>query len=285
LIGGKMEKIALVADSTCDLNEEEIKKYNVHMLPLKIVYKDREYTDRVDITPQEVYDNMKVEVPSTSLPSMEEIDSLFSKLKDEGYTHVIAITISTGLSGTNNSIRLVSEKHPEMTYEIFDSKALSLGAGAIVLECGEMIEEGKDFDTIVKQLPILREKIKVFYVLDTLKYLMKGGRIGKVSGSIGEFLNIKPIISIDGEGIYYTYTKVRGRKKSINKLYEIIKETLEDTTGKVWVLHGGAKDEAQKLYEKAKNIPNAIRQGYRDISPVAGVHTGPGLLGITIMEK
>ena len=280
-----MQKIALVADSTCDLNKEEIKKNNVHILPLKIVYKDREYTDRVDITPQEVYDNMKNEVPTTSLPSMEEIDRLFLKLKEEGYTHLIAVTISTGLSGTNNSLRLVSKKHPEMTYEIFDSKALSLGAGAIVMECGKMIEEGKDFEYIVKQMPMLREKIKVFYVLDTLKYLMKGGRIGKVSGSIGQLLNLKPIISIDNEGIYYTYTKVRGRKKSINKLHEIMKETLEGKGGKAWVLHGGAKEEAMDLYEKVKTIPNVIMAGLSDISPVAGVHTGPGLIGITIMEK
>src|SRR6056297_2163791 len=191
---------------------------------------------------------MKKEVPTTSLPSMEEIDSMFSYLKKEGYTHVIAITISSGLSGTHNSIRLVSEKHPEMTYEIFDSKALSLGAGAIVMECGQMIKEGKDFEYITKQLPIIRDKIKIFYVLDTLKYLMKGGRIGKVSGSIGELLNLKPIISIDNEGIYYTYTKVRGKKKSINKLYEIAKEAFEDKSGKIWILHGGAKDEAQELY-------------------------------------
>ncbi|MFO7887879.1 MAG: DegV family protein [Eubacteriales bacterium] len=280
-----MEKIALVADSTCDLNKEEIEKYNVQILPLKIVYKDREYTDRVDITPQEVYDNMKTEVPTTSLPSMEEIESLFLKLKKEGYTHIIAITISSGLSGTNNSIRLVSEKHPELTYEIFDSKALSLGAGAIVMECGKMIQEGKNFEYIVKQLPVIRDKIKIFYVLDTLKYLIKGGRIGKVSGSIGQLLNLKPIISIDNEGIYYTYTKVRGRKKSINKLHEIMKETLEGKGGKAWVLHGGAKEEAMELYEKVKTLPDVIMEGLSDISPVAGVHTGPGLIGITIMEK
>src|SRR6056297_3692634 len=228
---------------------------------------------------------MKKEVPTTSLPSMEEIDSMFSYLKKEGYTHVIAMTIASGLSGTKNRLRFVSEKHPEMTYEIFDSKALSLGAGAIVMECGQMIEEGKKFEYIVRQLPMLREKIKVFYVLDTLKYLMKGGRIGKVSGSIGQLLNLKPIISIDNEGIYYTYTKVRGRKKSINKLHEIMKETLEGKGGKAWVLHGGAKEEAMDLYEKVKTIPNVIMAGLSDISPVAGVHTGPGLIGITIMEK
>lgn len=280
-----MNKIALVTDSTSDLNHEEIEKYNIHVLPLKIVYKDREYTDRVDITPDEVYNNMTIEVPKTSLPSMEEIDRLFVKLKEEGYTHVIAVTISTGLSGTFNSVRLVSENHPEITFEIFDSKALSLGAGAIVLECGEMIESGKSFEEIVEQLPKLRDKIKVYYVLDTLKYLIKGGRIGRVSGSIGEVLNLKPIISINEEGVYYTYSKVRGRKRSISKIYDIIKEAVEQKEARVWVLHGGAKEEALELYKKVRELPNTISVGLSDISPVAGVHTGPGLLGATIMTK
>ena len=280
-----MSKIALVTDSTSDLNHEEIKKYNIHVLPLKIVYKDREYTDRVDITPEEVYSNMEVEVPTTSLPSMEEIDELFVRLKSEGYTHVIAVTISSGLSGTNNSIRLVSENHPEMKIEIFDSLALSLGAGAIVLECGEMINEGKSFEEIVEELPKVRDKIKLYYVLDTLKYLIKGGRIGKVSGSIGQLLNLKPIISINEEGVYYTYTKVRGRNKSITKIFDIVKESLEEKRAKVWVLHGGAKDEARELYKKISELPNIIKVGFSDISPVAGVHTGPGLIGVTIMTE
>jgi len=274
-----------VTDSTSDLNHEEIEKYNVHVLPLKIVYSDREYTDRIDITPDEVYSNMKVEVPTTSLPSMEEIDRLFVKLKKEGYTHVIAVTISTGLSGTYNSVRLVSENHPELKFEIFDSLALSLGAGAIVLECGQMINSGKSFEEIVKELPKIRDKIKIYYVLDTLKYLIKGGRIGRVSGSIGEILNLKPIISINKEGIYYNYTKVRGRKQSISKILDIIRETLEEKRAKIWVLHGGAREEAQELYKKVLNLPNIIELGLSDISPVAGVHTGPGLIGVTIMTE
>ncbi|MFZ7131438.1 MAG: DegV family protein [Eubacteriales bacterium] len=278
-----MNKIALVTDSTSDLNQEEIKKYNIQVLPLKIVYSDKEYTDRVDITPEEVYNNMKNEVPTTSLPTMEDIDRLFVRLKEEGYTHVIAITISTGLSGTHNSVRLVSENHPEMKFEIFDSLALSLGAGAIVLECGEMVHSGKSFEEIVELLPRIRDKIKIYYVLDTLKYLIKGGRIGKVSGSIGEFLNLKPIISINREGIYYTYTKIRGRKQSISKILEIVKETLEEKKAKIWVLHGGAKEEAQELYKRVMELPNIIKVGFSDISPVAGVHTGPGLIGVTIM--
>lgn len=280
-----MSKIALITDSTSDLTQEEIKKYNIHMLPLKILYKDREYTDRVDITPSEIYSRMEIEIPTTSLPSMEDIDLLFKDLKKEGYTHVIAITISSGLSGTYNSVRLVSENYPEMKVEVFDSLALSLGAGAIVLECGKMIKNGSNFEEIVKELPIIRDKVKVYYVLDTLKYLIKGGRIGKVSGGIGEILNIKPIISINKEGIYYTYKKVRGRKRSISKLLNIVKNSIKHNEGKVWVLHGGAKEEAETLYEKILQLPNIIESDLRDISPVAGVHTGPGLIGVTIMTK
>ncbi|WP_425447245.1 DegV family protein [Dethiothermospora halolimnae] len=278
-----MNKIALVTDSTSDLKDDEIKRYNVHVLPLKILYKDREYTDRVDITPEEVYSNMAVEVPTTSLPSLNDIDQLFMKLKKEGYTHIIAVTISSGLSGTYNSVKLVSKNYPEIKFEIFDSRALTLGAGAIILECGEMLRLGKSFEEIVTQLPKFRDKISVYYVLDTLKYLMKGGRIGKVSGNIGKLLNVKPIISINKEGVYYTYKKVRGRKRSISKVFDIVKNTLEEKKGKVWVLHGGAQEEAQELYEKILQLPNLIKLEFGDISPVAGVHTGPGLIGVTIM--
>jgi DegV family protein with EDD domain len=280
-----LNKIALVADSTSDLSLEQIEKYNIHVLPLRIIYKDREYIDRVNITPDEVYDNLAVEVPSTSLPSMEDIDGLFTRLKEEGYSHVIAVTISSGLSGTNNIVKLASENHPEMKIVIFDSLALSLGAGAIILECGKLISEGKSFEEIVAELPLTRDRIKLFYVLDTLKYLIKGGRIGKVAGTIGEFLNLKPIISVNEEGVYYTHSKVRGRKQSITKLIDIVRESLSEGKAKVWVLHGGAKEEGRQLYETISKLPNITELGFSDISPVAGVHTGPGLLGITIMKE
>lgn len=280
-----MDRIALVTDSTSDLNNEQIEKYNINVLPLRIIYKDREYIDRVDITPDEVYDNLKVEVPSTSLPSSDDINKLFLKLKEEGYTHIIAVTISSGLSGTNNIVKLSSQNYPEMKIEVFDSLALSLGAGAIVLECGEMISKGKNFDEIVMELPKIRERIRLYYVLDTLKYLVKGGRIGKVAGTIGEFLNMKPIISVNKDGVYYTHTKVRGRNQSITKLIDIVKETLSKGRAKVWVLHGGAREEGKMLYKSISELPNISELGFSDISPVAGVHTGPGLLGITIMTE
>lgn len=279
-----MNKIALITDSTSDLSKEEIEKNNIHVLPLRIIYKDREYIDRINITPDEVYNNLDKEVPSTSLPSIEDIDKLFTKLEEEGYTHVIGTCISSGLSGTFNSINLVSKQHSNIISHIFDSRALTLGTGAIILECAKLIALGKDYDEIIAELPAIRDRIKVYYVVETLNYLIKGGRIGKVSGTIGELFKIKPIISINEEGIYYTYEKVRGRNQSIAKLVDITRGALENSPSKVWVLQGGALAEGKALYENISKLPNIIEVDFRDLSPVMGVHTGPGLLGIVVMR-
>lgn len=280
-----MVKIALVTDSTSDLEKSIIDKYDIKVLPLRIVYKDREYIDRVTITPKEVYNSLDKEIPHTSLPSMEDIENLFQELEKEEYTHVICVPISSGLSGTYNTIKLVSENHPKLTTTVFDSKALTLGTGAIIIKCAELLYQGKSYEEIVELLPKIRDSISVFYVVDTLKYLIKGGRIGKVSGTVGELLNIKPIISIDSDGVYYTYTKVRGKKKALNKLSEIAEEILLKTKSRVWVMHGAAEEEGTKIYEFFSKNPNVTYLGFGDISPVAGVHTGPGLIGIVVMHE
>lgn len=280
-----MPKIALVTDSTSDLDKKTIDKYNIKVLPLRIVYKDREYIDRVNITPKEVYANLDKEIPHTSLPSMQDIENLFLKLKNESYTHVIVVSISSGLSGTYNTLKLVSENYPELETTIFDSRSLTLGAGAIIIKCAELIEDGKTYEEIVQTLPKIRDNITVYYIVDTLKYLIKGGRIGKVSGTVGELLNIKPIISINSEGIYYTYTKVRGKKKALSTLFQISTDILATTKGRVWIMHGGAEEEGKRFYELFKNVENATCIDFADISPVAGVHTGPGLIGVVIMKE
>jgi len=279
-----MSKIALITDSTSDVEKEMIKKYELFVLPLRIIYKDREYIDRVNITPKEVYDNLENEIPSTSLPSMKDMEDLYLKLEEEGYTHAIAVVISDALSGTYNTLRLVSQNHPSIESCVFDSKSLTIGEAAIVEECGEMLRCGKSFEEIVKTLPQIRDRITVYYAVDTLKYLTKGGRIGKVAGTIGEILNIKPIISINKEGVYYTYAKAKGKKKAISKLVDIAREALENSPCKIWVMHGGAYDEVDRFADMIAGLPNITRLSFGEISPVAGVHTGPGLLGIIILK-
>ena len=280
-----MTKIALITDSTSDLDKQTVEKYDIKVLPLRIVYKDREYIDRVNITPQEVYDNLDKEIPHTSLPSMQDMEDLFLKLEKEGYTHTIVVSISSGLSGTYNTLKLVSEGHPKLKTTIFDSRSLTLGAGAIIIKCAELIRDGKTYEEIIQLLPKIRDSISVYYIVDTLKYLIKGGRIGKISGTVGELLNIKPIISINPEGIYYTCTKVRGKKKALSTLFEISMDILSTTKGRVWIMHGGAEDEGRKFFELFRNVENISYLNFADISPVAGVHTGPGLIGVVIMKE
>ncbi|WP_373899229.1 DegV family protein [Haloimpatiens sp. FM7315] len=280
-----MSKIALITDSISDVSKEFADAHGVKILPLKIIYKDKEYLDRVDITPEEVYSRMPSEIPTTSLPSMEEINNLFLQLENEGYTHAIVIPVSSNLSGTYNALKLISEDHPNLNTYVYDSKSISLGEGCIVEECALLIEKGESFLNIINHLPNIRKKVHLYYVLDTLEYLKKGGRIGRVSGTIGEFLNIKPIISVDDEGRYYTAAKARGKKQAINKLLSIVQEILEKCKCKVFIMHGGAAKECEKFYETIKGFQNITSIYKGEISPTAGVHTGPGLLGIALLEE
>ena len=200
-----MEKIALIADSTSDLPDNIVEKYNIKMLHYRIIYKNREFVDKIDITPEYVYNNLHREIPTSSIPSMDEIEKVFKELEEEGYTHAIAVTLSSGLTGIYNGIRVVSENHPKIKTCIFDSRSISMGEGVILEECGKLIEKGVSFSKIVDKIPDIRKRLNLFFVVDTLEYLKKGGRIGKVAGTIAELLNIKPIVSIDiNDGKYYT---------------------------------------------------------------------------------
>lgn len=282
-----MEKIALITDSAADLNEEVVNKYNINVLPFRIIYKDKEFKDGVDITSSEVYENLDREIPTSSLPSMQDMEDMFTRLEQEGYTHAIVVVISSGLSGIYNAIKLVSENHEKITTYIYDSKSISAGEGILIKRCGEMIEQNKTFDEITKEIDNIRKKSHLFFIVGTLEYLKKGGRIGKVAGTIGELLNIKPIIAIDeNDGKYYTKSKVRGRKQSLNKLLEFAEEILKEKKCMVYVLHGNALEEAKKLCEKLSNFKNAIKVVFDGgISPVAGAHSGPGLIGVLLIEE
>ena len=281
-----MDKIAFIGDTTSDLSSDMIAKYNINILPFRIIYKDREYLDRVNITPTEVYDNMVNEIPTSSMPSMQDIEDVFLKLKSEGYTHVIAVTLSTGLSGIYNGIRVVSENHPEVKTYICDSKSISMGEGAILVECGKLRDQGKSFDEIVAQIPTIMKRIHLFFVVPTLEYLKKGGRIGRVAGTIAELLDIKPIITIDSEGKYTTFAKVRGRKQSLAKLIDIARVLLEKKKYEIYLANGAAREDVERIYNEISKFPNILSINMiGDISPVSGVHSGPGLIGLIMVEE
>ncbi|MGM0409364.1 MAG: DegV family protein [Bacillota bacterium] len=280
------EKIAIVTDSTSDLKRKDLEKLGIESIPLKVVYSDRQYHDRVDIKPSEVYDNLDEEVPTTSMPSPKDIETVYSRLKKEGYTHIISIHISSGLSATYSNCRMVADQIEGIEVKVIDSKMLSMGLGRLVLYANKLLEKDEyNFSELVEKIEEQKERIEVYFVVETLKYLKKGGRIGKVSGTIAEILNIKPIISIDDEGEYFTFDKVRGRSKSLDKMYNIIKDKLEE--GKEYyldIMNAAAESEAKNLLAKFRELPSIKEIFLGEISPVMVVHTGPGLIGLVLSE-
>ena len=275
-------KIAILTDSCSDVPLNLLEKYHIYEMALCINYKDRSYRDRVEITPEEVYENLKNEIPHTSLPTMGEMHETINKIIADGYNQIIIPVISSGLSGTCKAIEMVCKDFKDIKTKVIDTKNIALGSGFLSIYAGQLVEKNLNFDEIVKRV---EDKIKdshIYYSLQTLQYLVKGGRLGRVEGMIGSVLQIKPIISCDKDGIYYTVEKVRGRKQSINKLMEIVQDKIKDKKNYyLAICHGYAQEEADKIREKMQPyIDNAALYMEGQISPALGVHTGPGLVGI-----
>lgn len=277
------EKIGIVTDSTCDIPQELIDQLGISVVPLRVLYKDREFRDGIDITAEEVYANMDKEVPTTSLPSIPDVEKTLSAMKEQGYTHVLMIHLSSSFSGTYQMIESVARRVTDLKVKVIDSKSVSMGLGYIVIEAARAIQAQMSFDAVCKLVGNLREKLHIYVVLGTLEYLKRGGRIGKVSATIGEFLNIKPIITIGAEGILTTYTKVRGHKQSLDRLVGIAKEQLSKAACRIAVCSGGAKEEAAYIIKQIGQLANVKELITSTLSPVLGVHSGPGTVGFAIV--
>ena len=277
-------KIAVLVDSCIDVPEAIRKQYNMYLIPLKIIYKDREYSDGVNITAEEVYTRLKEEIPKTSLPGATEVLDIFNQIKADGYEKVLAIILSSGLSGTFNLVRMLAEEYEGLDIEVIDTRNIAIAAGFNAIQAARYIEEGMTFDELKKAVIANIYKAKVFFCVDTLEYLQKGGRIGLVASVLGTALKLKPIISCNEEGIYYNVAKIRGRKQSIQKAIDLAVQ-YAGTSKKynVALCHGGAPEEILSIKEELlKKLPNCDVYVEGQISPALGVHTGPGLIGIAV---
>ncbi|MDT2632801.1 DegV family protein [Enterococcus hirae] len=282
-------KVAILVDSGTDVPQELIEKYQMYVIPLKIIYKDRVYTDKVDITPEEIYQRLPQEIPGTSLPDGETITKIFEQIKQDGYEKILAVTISSGLSGTYNIVRLIAQQQEELEAYVLDTKNIGIGAGFSAIQAAKWLEEGMEWSLLIERLNELVKQTKVFFNVATFEYLQKGGRIGLVASILGTALKLNPIISCNDEGIYYTVGKARGRKKSLDRTVSYVKERVG--TAKVFnlaVAHGDAKEEATEMMARLKEeFPQAQQIYFGQISPALVVHTGPGLLGVgvQVLEK
>lgn len=279
------EKIGIITDSTCDIPREFLNKLGIKVLPLRIVYQGREYRDGVDITAEAVYAHLEQEVPTTSLPSPQDAESLLLSMKEQGYTHVLVIHLSSGLSGTGQMIGTVAEQIDGMTVKVIDSKSISMGLGFIVMEAARAVQAKMSFEAVCNLVSSVRDRLSVYFVLSTLEYLKKGGRIGKVSGTIGELLQLKPIITVNKEGLYTTFAKVRGKKQALDRLVGIAKEHISKAASQIAVCYGGAQEEAAYIIKQIGQLANVKELITSSVSPVIGVHTGPGTVGFAVLES
>lgn len=279
-----MEQIAIVTDSCADVPEEWREKYNIYVLPMVITCQDGEYKDGVTICAEDIYERLKTELPKTSTPTGEDMEKLFDELKGQGMEKVIAIMLSGGLSGTVNHMRLAAEDAGLETC-VVDSKSASIGCGAIVLQTAIWVEEGMSYAELCESVKRLCTNTTVFFSIDTLEYLQKGGRIGKATAIVGTALSIKPILSFDEDGEIYTPAKVRGHKLVEKKLLSLVEEKISNPAyqGKrynIVVADGGAPEERDKLEEKLKEMfPDYQRLFCARIGAALSTYLGDGLLG------
>lgn len=277
-------KIALLVDSGTDVPQEIMDRYQIYMIPLKIIYKNHTYTDKVDIFPEEVYARLSEEIPTTSLPDGAAIEKIFDQIKADGYEKLLIVTISSGLSGTYNILRLLGEQEKALDVYVLDTKSIGIGAGLQAIRAAELIANETPWEALIAQLQKEIVQNKVLFNVATLEYLQKGGRIGLVSSIVGTALKLNPTISCNEEGIYYTVAKTRGRKRSIEKMVEIAAEFIGNHQEfRIAVAQGDAVEEGKWLKEVVeKRFPNAKEILFGTISPALVVHTGPGLLGLGI---
>lgn len=277
------QKIAILTDSGSDVPYDIAKEMNIFVVPLQVNYKDRSYRDGVDIDADTMYSRLKEEIPTTSLPLGADVDKVIQEIESQGYTHILAVVLSSGLSGTCNLLQLVA-KESKLPMVVIDTKNIGIGSGLSVIKAAKYVKEGLSWEDLIAKVNETVLKTRVFFVLDTLEYLQKGGRIGKVTALIGYALDLRPIITCDSDGIYTTVAKARGRKVSINRCLELALEFAKESNHiTIALAHGHALDEVLKLKEHLiQKLGDRVTLYIGQVSPALGVHTGPGLIGMGV---
>ncbi|RPI77689.1 MAG: DegV family protein [Chloroflexi bacterium] len=279
-----MAKVAIVTDSTAYIPKELVGELNITVAPQLLIWGEETFRDGVDIHPDDFYRRLSIAkvMPSTSQVTPAYFYEIFKRKLDEGF-EVMAVLVSEQLSGTLASARQAIEMLPESPVEFYDSRTTAMAMGFQVLGAARMAKEGATRDEIRSYLDIAREHVGVVFAVDTLEFLHRGGRIGGGARFLATALNIKPILEVTG-GRVEAVERIRTRKKSLERLLEIIEER---TAGKQPVrlatLHANARAEACDLIARANGNLNAVETIISEVSPVVGTHAGPGTVGLAYM--
>ncbi len=280
-----MSKIRIVTDSTSDISIKN--DMGITVLPMKVRFGDTEYRDGVDLSTTEFYEKLAQteELPSTSLVSPAEFEDEYIKAKENGET-LLVITCSSKLSGTHQSASLTAQDYDNVY--VVDSKTVTVGESILVSYAKELVEKGMEIEDIVRELEEKKEKIQLIVLLDTLKYLQKGGRISTTTAFVGDILSIKPVVAVR-DGVVCMLGKARGFKKGSGALTKEI----EDTSGIDWQMpvrfaYSGTEDTLLKKYIELSAELWQGRESTIEVSnmgPTIGTYAGFGAVAVAFFGK
>jgi len=278
--------IKIIADTTCGLPLDELAQLGIDVIPQIIIFDGKPYRDDTEIDTPTFLSKLKdaKELPKTSAPPPALYEPLFRQHAQEGYSIVIP-TPSTELSGTFRSAEVAAEAVPEAYVHILDTRTIAGGLGVLVKKAKVWADEGKDPQTLVKDLKALAQKEVLYFLVDTLEYLHKGGRIGNASFLIGSMLQMKPILGID-DGKVTAIEKQRTSLKAYNRLKELVlKECPLGEQSLITVSHCGGQERAEQL---AAELSEALQVNHilvYEVPPAIVVHGGPGIIEVSFFKQ
>ena len=279
-------KTAIITDSSSNLSFDYINKTkNLDMMPLTIFFNEKFYRDQLEIDYNTVYSNLDKMSITTSLPELGDFAKSIENFIAEGYTDILVITISSKLSGTYNAFKMASKEYDNINIHMYDSKTLAMALGYIVEEAVQSIKSNYSISDIISRLNDLRfNNSTALYTVETLKYLRKGGRIGRVEGTIGDILAIKPVISVSDEGVYYTVSKSFGINRALIGMRKVLKNKYDKSLVDITIHYGTNIEKAEKMSSKLSDELHIRNINIVQLTPVLGVHTGPEIIAVIVRK-
>lgn len=282
--------LAIVTDSTSYLTEDEVKKFNINVMPIPVIIDNKMYKEGVDFTTDEFYDLLasSAEFPKTSQPATGEWLELFEQLKADGYDEALVISLSSTISGTVNTVASLENAIDGFKVHSYDSKLTVRIMGLLVLKAAQMAQAGKSMDEILTVLNQLTPTIDEYFVVDDLQNLARGGRLSNASAILGSMLRVKPILTFDNESNYIVpFEKVRSMKKALGRAEELFVQAKEEADYPLHglVVHGNSLEAGEKfrdaMQEKYPDVPFDLSY----FGPVIGTHLGSGAIALAWMRE
>ena len=275
-------KLAVITDSSAYLSKEILNREDLFVLDIPVNIDGQEYIEGVNLTAEEFYQKMAQasELPKTSQPSIAQLDEILTSLKEKGYTHVLGLFLSSGISGFYQNIQYMVDDYEGLTIAFPDTLITSAPLGIMVESVFSWRDQGDDFVIIQDKLAIQISHTSAFIMVDDLDHLVKGGRLSNGAALLGNLLSIKPILYFNEHGVIEVYEKVRTEKKATKRLIEIIKETTASGQYRVIVIHGNSPEKAEELRQHLLDSGVGTDISLATFGSVIGTHLGAGSIAL-----